>query len=425
VAEERTAEEREAARLERERRRAGTGPEGEAPVESVPPPPPPEPVALPEAPPSQDGRRRRAPQRPIRAPRAPRGPKGTHSRRARIFASLALVLAAAIVWFVVELFQPFHGSGHGSVTVVIPAHSHISQIGDELERDGVISSSFFFQLRATLSGDRGDLRAGSYRLQRDMSFSSVLSILTKAPPAAKVTDVTIIPGKTRRQVDALLRSQGVKGSYNADTRSSRLLRPYWYGAPRGTSSLEGFLFPDTYQLREPISIPALVADQLTRFRQQFQAVNFAYARSRHLTPYDVLIIASMIEGEAQTAADRSLVASVIYNRLARGIPLQVDATVRYAVDNYTTPITESQLHSPSPWNTYTHKGLPPTPIDGPSMAAIQAAAHPARTNYLYFVVKACGNGAEVFESNYQQFQNDVRRYETARARQGGRSPTHC
>jgi uncharacterized YceG family protein len=216
----------------------------------------------------------------------------------------------------------------------------------------------------------------------------------------------------------------VAGSYFADTRSSPLLHPSAYGAPAHTDSLEGFLFPDTYQLREPISIPTLVADQLTSFKKQFATVNLSYARAHHLTPYDVLIIASMVVGEAQKTSDEAKVASVIYNRLARHMPLQIDATTRYATGNYTRPLTQSELNSPSPYNTRIHPGLTPTPIDSPGLSAIQAAAHPAHTSYLYFVVKPCGGGALAFFSSYQRFQQEAAKYQQERARLG-RSPTHC
>jgi cell division protein YceG involved in septum cleavage len=240
----------------------------------------------------------------------------------------------------------------------------------------------------------------------------------------KTTNVTIIPGRTRRQLDKLLRSQGVKGSYYSDTRSSPLLNPRSYGAPPGTHSLEGFLFPDTYNLREPLRIPALVADQLQNFKRKWATVNLSYARQHHLTPYDVLTIASMVEAEAATPHDMRLVASVIYNRLRLGMPLQIDATTRYATGNYTRPLTEKELKSPSPYNTRTHTGLPPTPIDSPGLQSIQAAAHPPQTDYLYFVVKPCGNGSMVFSSSYQQFLADTAQYDQARSKLG-RSPTHC
>ncbi len=401
---ERTAEEREQARVERQRYRGtGGGPDG------VPPP---------------DGRRRKPPP-PRRRPARTARPGRKHSWAGRIFALLALIAAAAVIWFVIELFQPFHGSPHGHATVTIPAHSTARQVGDQLAREGVVPSGFFFEVRATLAGDRSDLRAGTYHLQLGMTYGAVLKILTTPPPAAKTTNITIIEGRTRAQINDLLRTQGVPGSYFAATRSSPLINFAAYGAPRHTPDLEGFLFPDTYQLVEPISIQKLVGDQLTTFRREFAQVNLGYARSKHLTAYDVLIIASLIQGEAATAHDQPLIASVIYNRLRFGMPLQLDATTRYATGNYTKPLTQSQLNSRSPYNTRNHKGLPPTPIDNPGLAAIQAAAHPAHTNFLYFVAKVCGNGSSVFESKYKQFQADVAKYQQARNARGGNSPERC
>ncbi len=367
---------------------------------------------------------------PIRRKRRPaRPPRGSGGRRrlhmGRGVALLAILAAAAFIWFLVQLFQPFHGSGHGRVTVRIPAHASSSQVGDLLSHDGVISSGFFFELRATLAGKRSDLRSGTYHLKEGMSYSDVLTILTTPPPAAKVSELTLTEGRTRRQIGVLLHAQGIRGNYVAETRHSPLLKPTAYGAPRDTPSLEGFLFPSTYQLRDPIKVSGLVADQLKEFRKQYAKVNFSYARSKHLTPYDVLTIASMVESEAGTAHDRPLVASVIYNRLKAGMPLQIDATTRYATGNYTKPLTVSELSSSSPYNTRIHKGLPPTPISNPGMAAIQAAAHPAQTKYLFFVVRPGTCGESVFSSNYQQFLHDQQQYQSARAARGGRSPTHC
>jgi UPF0755 protein len=351
--------------------------------------------------------------------RAPR----SHSLAGRIGAGIALVLAVAGAWFLVELFQPFHGAGHGEVTVHIPPHSSASQVGDLLEHAGVISSSFFFELRATLEGDRGDLRSGTYRLQQGMSYGAALKILTTPPPAAQTTDITIIDGHTRLQIDAILRSQGIRGYFNA-THHSPVLDPSHYGAPRNTNSLEGFLFPDTYQVVEPVKVNALVSDQLKTFKQQFATVNLSYAERHHMTPYEVLIVASLVEGEGATPHDRALVASVVYNRLAAGMPLQSDATTRYATNNWTRPITESELHSTSPYNTYTHKGLPPTPINNPGLVSIDAAAHPAQTNYLYYVTKSCSSNALVFSANYQDFLRDVQRYEASQKR-GSNSASGC
>jgi UPF0755 protein len=429
---ERTEAEREAARREREARRLGRI--GEPSVRAADQAAEPDAELYDSEAESYDYAAEEAPsgiRRVMRPPgasagnRRPARGERRHSRAGRMFAVLALVLGIAALWFVNELFQPFHGSGHGSVIVKIPPHESSGQVGDLLEREGVVPSSFFFELRATLAGKRGSLRPGTYHLKLDMSYGDVLKILTTPPPAAKVTELTITEGKTRRQIDALLRSQGVRGSYLKATRRSSLLNLRRYGAPRRTGTLEGFLFPSTYELTEPLKAGSLVKDQLQTFRQRFARVNLSYARSKKLTPYQVLIVASMVEREAATARDRPLVASVIYNRLARGMLLQIDATVRYATNNYASPITVSQLHSGSPWNTYVHKGLPPTPIDNPGLASIQAAAHPANTNYLFFVVKPCGSGEHVFSSTLAQFTADQQRYTIARTRRGGRSPAQC
>jgi UPF0755 protein len=157
-------------------------------------------------------------------------------------------------------------------------------------------------------------------------------------------------------------------------------------AKRG--ALEGLLFPASYDFTQESSARELVSDQLRAFRQRFGEVDLRYARAKNLTPYDILIIASMIEKETIAPAERPLVAAVIYNRLHLQMPLQIDATLRYGLHiPPTRSITESELASTSPYNTRHTQGLPPTPIANPGLASIQAAAHPARVDYLYYVRK--------------------------------------
>ncbi len=345
----------------------------------------------------------------------------------RLLALALVVLLGVVIWFLIELFQPFHGSGHGRVLVIIPKSAGVNQVADILSHDGVLDSSFFFKLRVSLDGDQHKLFPGTYHLKQGMSYGGVLKILTTPPPARPVTNVTILPGRSRRQLDKLLRSQDVRGSYLRSTIRSKDLDPTRYGAPKNTPSLEGFLFPDTYQLYKPLSIPALVADQLTNFKQHFAKVNFNYVKSKHLTPYDVLIVASLIQGESRLPADGPKVASVIYNRLRDNMELGMDSTVAYATGNYTDNFTVRQLNSRSPWNTYNHRGLPPTPISSPSMQSIEDAAHPAHTNDLYFVNKVCGNGALAFAHGYQQFLRLAGdwRAAVARSRRSHRSPEFC
>ena len=344
----------------------------------------------------------------------------------RLIAIVGLLIAAVAIWFLSSLFQPFAGSGHGRVRVTIPADSGSSQIGSLLEQDGVISSSFFFKLRVALDGDRGELRAGTYELQRGMSYAAVLRALTTVASGASTVNLLIIPGKSRAQIQAQLRADGITGNYVAQTLRSGLLDPRTYGAPRRIPSLEGFLWPDTYQLAKPVKIGALIADQLTRFKQEFARVNLAYANSKNLTGYDVLKIASLISEESMRRRDGPVVASVIYNRLRMGIDLGLDSTVSYATGDY-GDLTEAQLNSSSPWNTTNHGGLPPTPIDSPGLADIQAAARPAHTGYLYFINRVCGDGALRFTANFRRFEQWSAQWNAAvaKAQKDGGSPEFC
>jgi UPF0755 protein len=177
------------------------------------------------------------------------------------------------------------------------------------------------------------------------------------------------------------------------------------GFPKDVPNLEGFLFPATYDFTEDTTTKELVGDQLDAFDQNWSEIDLKYAKSKNLTPYDVLIIASMVEKEVQVPKERPLVAAVIYNRLHLGMPLGIDATIRYGFDiPPTEPIQPSQLESDNPYNTRKIAGLPPTPIANPGLASMQAAAHPAKVDYVYFIRKAdCKS--HFFTASEQEFLN--------------------
>ena len=355
------------------------------------------------------------------------GVQKTRRRWLRRFVVLLVILAlAAVAVFAVMLYQPFHGKGYDAVVVKIPPGSSAGDIGKLLASKDVVESSFFFALRARVDGDRSKLQAGTYTLKRSMPYKDALAALTQAPKAAPTIDVTLPEGPSRRELAPRVKAAGVRGSYVDASVSSRLLRPRTYGAPKATKSLEGFLFPDTYQLRSrTATAKALVNLQLRRFKSEFAKVDLKRARRKHLSRYDVLIIASMIEREAQVPKDRRLISAVIYNRLQRGIPLGIDATLRYRLNNWSKALRESELNINSDFNTRRRVGLPPTPIGNPGLASIQAAANPANVKYIFYVVKPCGNGAHAFSTTDAQFQKDVAAYNRARDKRGGKDPSHC
>jgi uncharacterized YceG family protein len=339
------------------------------------------------------------------------------------FRIIAVLFALIVVWFLVVLFQPFHGDGSGRVELTIPKGSSVSEVGDLLGEKGVIDSSTLFQIRVTLEGKRSDLYAGHFTLAHGMSYGAAIDALSVAP-VKRVTTVTIPEGYSRPQAAELVEQDGVPGSYTKETVKSKFLKPAEYGG-KGAKNLEGFLFPDTFELKPDAPVSDLVELQLKDFKKRIKGVDMKYAKSKNLTVYDVLTIASMIEREAGVAKQRKLVASVIYNRLREGMPLGIDATIRFATGNYSQPLTESQLAVDSPYNSRTNVGLPPGPINSPGLDAIEAAAHPARTGYVFYVNKPNTCGELAFAKTEAEFEANVAAYEKAREANGGNEPSSC
>jgi cell division protein YceG involved in septum cleavage len=228
------------------------------------------------------------------------------------------------------------------------------------------------------------------------------------PVAVKTVTVTIPEGYSRAQTAQVAREAGLRGSYM-----------------KASQGHEGFLFPDTFELEKAAPASDLVQLQLQDFKRRIAPVDMSYARSKNLTTRDVVTIASMVEREAQLEKERPLIAAVIYNRLHEGMPLGIDATVRFATGNYDQPLTESELAVDSPYNTRVNAGLPPGPIGSPGLASIEAAAHPAKVDYLYYVVKPGVCGEHSFSASAAEFEADVARYDEAREAAGGESPDTC
>ncbi len=168
------------------------------------------------------------------------------------------------------------------------------------------------------------------------------------------------------------------------------------------TSLEGFLFPATYEIGTETTVDFLIDQQLRAFDREMSKIDLSYAESKNLTRYDVVIIASLIEREVKVPSERRIVAGVIYNRLKRGMRLDIDATVQYAVGEW-RPLTAADLRSSSPFNTRRFTGLPPGPICNPGAASLEAAANPAHHDYLYYVARNDGSGGHRFARTLEEF----------------------
>jgi uncharacterized YceG family protein len=420
--------ERERRRRERQARRSKSKParpEPEAPkqaqalprtatVEAPRPakrPVPQEPVD--DVPPRSDGDGGGSP------PRLQRGRRGRYRRR-RFLALGLLLVGVLIAWFLISFFQPppfDPGDGSGEAIVTVPEGVSAGDVADLLSDNDVVSNGTLFEWRLKLAGKTDKILPGRYVLAHNMSYATAIDRLTSS--GGKV-NVTIPEGEDRTQIAHTVGDLGLQGDYLAATKSVKGFDPNRYGA-QNPKTLEGFLFPATYELDPGANVSQLVSEQLQAFKQNIGGVNLSYAKSKNLTVYDVLTIASMIDKEVQIPSERPLVSAVIYNRLHRGMPLGIDATTRFEFHNYTGEITESQLQSSSPYNTRRHAGLTPTPIGNPGLAAIKAAARPAKVNYIYYVLNGDGSGHHCFTASDQEFNQLVAASNSGRATPNCRS----
>ncbi len=287
--------------------------------------------------------------------------------------------------------------------VIIARGSTFAQIAAKLVRRGVISNVLTFRILARLRHEEDVVRAGEYRFAPHQSQSSVLRALVSG--GAQVAKwVTIPEGFTDAQIAARLGREGI-GS--ARTYAAAFARSSIVVDGVRTTSLEGFLFPSTYLI--PIGAsPREVAGRMTRqFLRELPRDAAARARALHVSVAQAVTVASLIEREAKSEVDRPKIASVIYNRLRIGMPLQIDASIEYALPHHASVLSYRDLQIDSPYNTYLHAGLPPTPIANPGLPSLEAALHPAKTADLYYVY--CGHGRHVFATTLAQHQANVAR----------------
>lgn len=345
--------------------------------------------------------------------RLPASPKARRRRRVAALSALAvlavLVAAAAFVAYS-SLYRVEAPTAAGQpVALTVAKGASTTAIAEQLAAAGVVDNALMFRLRVREAEADGQLRAGEYELTTGMGYNAAIAELKKGPEV-KYTDVPIPEGFSAKQIAArFAKRTGVSEEemlalVERGAPAFAAEHPYLKGAYR--DSLEGYLFPATYRVKEGATPEQIVEMMLDEFDKRFAKVDLSYAKSKNLTPQDIVVIASIIEREAGTQADQSKVSSVIYNRLKKKMRLQLCATVVYTMPDGTQRVTYDDLKTNDPYNTYAHAGLPPGPISNPGEAALQAAAHPAQTDYLYYVLTG-KDGSHTFTSTYSAFQKAV------------------
>jgi UPF0755 protein len=329
--------------------------------------------------------------------------------RGFLYATLALLATFVClqVWWVTTAAE---GVTQGPRIVEIPPHQGLLGIARRLGEAGVVRSPIGFALLALAQGNARNLRAGEYEVPQGSNTFAVLSLLE----GGKVLNHTVLlrEGFTLAELAQVVEAEGLARSEDVMRVGRDPLFLRTLEIPGG--SVEGYLFPDTYQFVKGVTPEEMLARMVAKMRGQLTPDILKAAEDRGLNAHQLLTLASIIEREGVLRSELPLISAVFWNRLKRDMPLQADPTVQYAVGKGRQALTRTDLQADHPFNTYRRVGLPPGPIANPGLPAIQAAANPARSNYLYFV--ALDDRRHQFSESLSAHNDAVARYRLARPR---------
>lgn len=319
---------------------------------------------------------------------------------------LGVASGGTLVYGRSELAAP-SATHHPAERVDVSRGETVDSLADELVAKGLVRSAFWFRLYARLKGLGDNLQAGTFALDDGMGASAIVARLAGAPEPGSHR-VVLAEGLTAAEMGARLEAAGTgitAAAYLSEVRGGRFSAPFLNGRPPG-SSLEGFLFPDTYVVTGQTSAHAFVQEQLDDFAHN--GASALQGSKTGLSTYQLVILASVVEREARLDVDRPKVAGVITNRLAANMLLQVDASVAFGLGITGREPTAAEKLQDTPYNTYLHPGLPPSPISNPGRASLLAAASPAAGPFLFYVSDGCGRNH--YAVSNAEHERNVARY---------------
>ncbi|MDA8431009.1 MAG: endolytic transglycosylase MltG [Geobacteraceae bacterium] len=314
-----------------------------------------------------------------------------------------ILLALLLVWYLICLFVP-PGDGSKVRVISFPSGSGIRKLANELKAGGIIRSSWHFILVTRLRGQAHRLKAGDYRFNDAMTPAMILRKLVAGD--VDFRRFALPEGYSIYQAAELLDQKGYfnKTSFLEKCRDTALLRRLGLHEP----TAEGYLYPATYNLARNGNEEQLIGQMVAQFKKKYAELTRGTGGVSGLSRHQIVTMASLIEKEAVSPEEKPLIASVFYNRLRIGMPLQSDPTAVYGVRAFGGKVSKADIERRSPYNTYLIKGLPPGPIGNPGIEAIQAALHPACTPYLYFVARQ--DGTHQFSCSLEEHNRAVSRY---------------
>ncbi len=316
---------------------------------------------------------------------------------------VVLCICAALSWWSFSALEPPAAS-----KVEIKPGASLIRIANTLADKKIIRSALAFRLLARLQNHESAIQAGSYAFTSAATPAEILERLVTGDVI--LTRVTIPEGFNLQQViDRLVaRNLANRESLRSAAQDPLLLAQLGI---RG-SSVEGYLFPETYRFVPGTSEADLLRMMVAEFERQFARLRDQSNQQLPLQKSELVTLASIIQKETGLNEEMPLISSVFHNRLKRGIALQTDPTVIYGIENFNGNLTRADLQRPSPYNTYLNPGLPPGPISNPGLTALRAAANPASTNFLYFVAR--GDGSHQFSATLREHNRAVREYQLKR-----------
>jgi UPF0755 protein len=312
---------------------------------------------------------------------------------------LSIVVCLIVGSFLYGLSQPVSVSTDSTVPVVVKPGMSTQEIGELLYTQGLIKSALVFRVVAKMEGLANSLQAGEYAFSKAMTAGQIVGKLARGETA--YIQFTVPEGYTIEQIAKLLESK--KLATAAQFKAAAVnYTPYGYmeSPPEVTFKAEGYVFPDTYRVAAGANGEQLLKMMVGQFNDQFTPAMRQQAADLGLSIREAVILASLVEREAQIPQDRPIIAGVFLARLKMGMPLQSCATIQYILGYPKPELTVQDTEIPSPYNTYLNAGLPPGPIANPGLESIKAVLNPAQTEYLYFV--AGKNGAHHFSRTYEE-----------------------
>ncbi len=318
---------------------------------------------------------------------------------------LLFAAALAIYFDLKEFAHTAAGSGQHEHHLIVPPGQPLAATADALQHLQLVQSAFKFKMLARLQGYDRRLQAGEYRLTSSMSPRDILELMAKG--IVRLHRLTIPEGLTISQIAEQVEKAGLARAADIVLRA----KDPAYVQAQGiyASSLEGYLFPETYFFPRTVTADGIIAAMLQAFRSAFPPEWEQRASEIGFSVHEALTLASIIEKETGDPSERPLISSVFHNRLKRGMRLETDPTVIYGLPDFNGNLTRKHLETPTPFNTYLIRGLPPGPIASPGRDSLKAALYPAQTDFIFFVSK--NNGTHQFSTNLADHHRAVQQYQ--------------